>query len=105
MNCPVCQKALSGDFKFCPYCGVELNKNLTCPSCHGQVKPEWVSCPQCGTGLKAAKQQPLTPPPNPYQQPYSHGQNYGNHHGHHYGSSSSGHRHRRKGFLGHLFSS
>lgn len=102
MNCPNCQKALQGEFKFCPYCGVEVKKNLSCPSCGNKVDPAWVSCPHCGASLKGATPQhippqPAAPWPQPPYQPHDHGS--------HYGSSSSRHHRKRKGFLGHLFSS
>jgi predicted amidophosphoribosyltransferase len=101
MNCPNCQKALQGEFKFCPYCGAEVKKNLSCPSCRNKVDQAWVTCPHCGAPLKGAMPQHVPPQPAAWPQPnhYSYG------HGHHYGSSSSKHHRRRKGFLGHLFSS
>jgi len=105
MNCPSCQKPLQEDAKFCPHCGTAISKNTHCSSCGKQADPTWVFCPGCGASLKGRPNQnipvqPPQPPPqhypnNPHQPNYSHG--------HHYGSSS--HKHRRKGFLGHLFSS
>ena len=101
MQCSNCQKALQGDFKFCPYCGAEVIKNTTCHSCHKQVEPAWVSCPYCGSDLKAPVRRPTQEQParRPEQQwpPYAHG--------HHRGSSSSRYRRKRKGFLGNFFSS
>ncbi|HBX22217.1 MAG TPA: hypothetical protein DEF34_01060 [Desulfotomaculum sp.] len=101
MQCPNCQKALQGDFKFCPYCGAEVVKNFTCHTCHKQVDPAWVSCPYCGSNLKAPGQQPAQQQPvrRPEQQhpPYAHG--------HYHGSSSAKRSHKRKGFLGRMFSS
>lgn len=100
MQCPNCQKALQGDFKFCPYCGVEVINNNTCRNCHKEVDPAWVSCPYCGSDLRAPVQRPVRQQPayRPPQQPPPYA------HGHHYGSSSSGHYRKRKGFLGRLFS-
>jgi len=98
MQCPNCQKSLQGDFRFCPYCGVEVINN-TCRNCHKEVDPAWVSCPYCGSNLKAPIQQPIRQEPvqrpEEHYPPYAHG---------HYGSSSSNHYRKRKGFLGHLFS-
>lgn len=101
MQCSNCQKALQGDFKFCPYCGVEVINNNTCRNCRKEVDPAWVSCPYCGSDLKAPVQRPARqqPPHRPLQHPpYAHG------HGHYYDSSSSGRYRKRKGFLGRLFS-
>lgn len=104
MNCPNCQQNLQNDFKFCPYCGAEVSRNLFCPSCGNKVEPKWVSCPNCGGALggiaqrqtpqKAPQQAPQQHIPQPEHQPYG------------YHNSSSGRKHRRKkGFLGGLFSS
>jgi|GEM_PF-1395798 len=113
MQCPNCQKALQGDFKFCPYCGVEVVNSSVCRTCHKQVEPAWVSCPYCGSDLKAPpaarpphrEQPPQRPPqqPHPPQQPYPQHPPY-SHGGHYYGSSSDRHYRKRKGFLGRLFS-
>lgn len=106
MNCPSCQKPLQEDTKFCPHCGAAATKNLHCTSCGKQVDPTWIFCPTCGASLKGRPTQnipvqpPQPPPPQHYpQDPYP--PHYS--HGHHYDSSSR--KHRRKGFLGHLFSS
>jgi len=100
MQCPNCQKTLQGDFKFCPYCGVEVAKSLTCHSCHKEVDPAWVSCPYCGSDLNAPAQRPFRQQsprrPETHHPPYAHGK--------HHGSSSSRRRHKRKGFLGRIFS-
>ena len=101
MQCPNCQKALQGEFKFCPYCGVEVVKDATCHTCHKQVEPAWVSCPYCGSDLKAParqrpyREQPARRPEQPHP-PYAHG--------HYHGSSSDKRYRKRKGFLGRLFS-
>jgi hypothetical protein len=96
MNCPNCQQDLKKEYKFCPYCGVEVNKNLFCPSCGSEVEPKWVSCPNCrvGLGSTSPRQSPQRQMPRPEHQPYG------------YRHSSSGRTHRRKkGFLGSFFSS
>lgn len=101
MQCQNCQKGLQGDFKFCPYCGVEAVKNFTCHTCHKQVDPSWVSCPYCSSDLKIPVQQPFRQQsvrrPEQHHPPYTHGQ--------HHGSSSAKRYRKRKGFLGRLFSS
>lgn len=104
MNCPNCQKPLHEDFKFCPHCGVETNKNSNCFSCQKQVEPGWLSCPYCGAALKARNQHvkeypPQIPPQNYQQNPNQPQFSHGNHHG------SSSPKRRRKGFLGGFFSS
>jgi len=101
MQCPNCQKNLQGDFKFCPYCGVEVIDNTTCRNCHKEVDPTWVSCPYCGSDLKAPTQRPL--PQQPVHRPEQYHPPFA--HGHYYGSSSAKHHRKRKGFLGHIFSS
>ncbi len=96
MNCPNCQQNLQNDFRFCPYCGSEVNRGLFCPSCGNKVEQNWVSCPQCGSALKGitSRQAPQQQIPRPEHQPYG------------YRHSSTGGKHRRKkGFLGGLFSS
>ncbi|MDD4238711.1 MAG: zinc-ribbon domain-containing protein [Desulfotomaculaceae bacterium] len=105
MNCPNCQKALQEDAKFCPHCGTAITQNRHCPSCGKKTDPSWVFCPGCGASLKGVPNQniPAQPPQppsqnypqNPNQPHYSHGQYYG----------SSSRKHRRKGFLGRIFSS
>ncbi len=98
MNCLNCQKVLQGDFKYCPYCGVEVKKNLTCPSCGNKTESAWVSCPYCGAALRgtAPQQAPPQQAPQPQQPPP---------YGYHYGSSSNRKHRKRKGFLGKIFSS
>jgi len=48
--CPNCGKAVSLDFKDCPYCKKPLI--LTCSSCKRVVEQEWVACPYCRNSLK-----------------------------------------------------
>jgi RNA polymerase subunit RPABC4/transcription elongation factor Spt4 len=96
MNCPNCQRSLGQDFKFCPFCGVEVTKNLKCFSCGKQTDPAWVSCPYCGAALKGQGNQhvPQRPPQYNPQDTYVHGRHY----------SSGSRRHRKKGFLERIFS-
>lgn len=100
MNCRICQKPVQEGFKFCPYCGTEVNAIPACPSCKNEIKPDWNSCPYCGASLSHNKpQQP--PVQNPFPPNHNeHGHGYG--YGHHSGSSG---RHRKKGFFGGFFSS
>ena len=48
--CPYCGKAVSLDFKDCPYCTKPLIP--TCSSCNRIAQPEWVVCPYCRHDLK-----------------------------------------------------
>lgn len=89
MNCNHCNRTLQGDFQFCPYCGTQAVRKFQCPSCQRDADPNWVSCPYCGFQMRGAVAQ------SPFNQPT---------HGHHYDNSSAKH-HRKKGFLGGLFSS
>lgn len=46
-NCPSCRKAVSPDFKLCPYCGHNLKSN-TCSKCGKELQPDFTRCPYCG---------------------------------------------------------
>ncbi len=48
--CPNCGKAVSLDFKDCPYCKKPLI--LICSSCKRIVQQDWVACPHCRNDLK-----------------------------------------------------
>jgi len=48
--CPNCGKAVSLDFKDCPYCKKPLIP--TCGSCNRIVQPDWVACPYCKNDLR-----------------------------------------------------
>ncbi|RLC19779.1 MAG: secretion system protein E, partial [Deltaproteobacteria bacterium] len=48
--CSNCGKAVSLDFKDCPFCKHPLVP--TCGSCNRIVQPEWVVCPYCRNDLK-----------------------------------------------------
>ena len=48
--CPYCGKAVSLDFKDCPYCKKPLIP--TCNDCKRIVQPDWVVCPFCRNNLK-----------------------------------------------------
>ncbi|MBP7332163.1 MAG: Double zinc ribbon [Firmicutes bacterium ADurb.Bin373] len=101
MKCPGCHKALQDDFKFCPHCGTQIISS--CNSCGKKVDPAWVSCPHCGASLRGRPNQQVpanAPPPPPPQHHYPQDQYQ---HGYPYGSSSR--RHRKRGFLGRIFSS
>jgi general secretion pathway protein E len=49
--CAHCNKAVSLDFKDCPYCKHPLVP--TCNSCKRIVQPEWVVCPYCRNDLRS----------------------------------------------------
>jgi regulator of protease activity HflC (stomatin/prohibitin superfamily)/RNA polymerase subunit RPABC4/transcription elongation factor Spt4 len=46
-NCPSCQKAVSPDFKLCPFCGHDLNSN-NCRKCGKGLQADFAICPFCG---------------------------------------------------------
>jgi uncharacterized OB-fold protein len=48
--CPMCGKAVSLDFRDCPYCKKPLIP--TCTDCGRIVQPEWVVCPYCRNDLE-----------------------------------------------------
>lgn len=48
--CPSCGKAVSLDFKDCPFCKSPIVP--TCSSCGRIAQPEWVVCPYCRNDLK-----------------------------------------------------
>ena len=51
-TCQNCKKnGIQEDYKFCPYCGVKIEKTLTCPRC-GNTKIQGMKfCPECGTKI------------------------------------------------------
>ena len=101
MICQNCKNNLQGDFKFCPSCGAQVTQKPFCPGCGKEADASWVACPYCG--YKFSGQSVNTPPPQrPVYEP-KHGSYHGSSSGRIFGSRSGKH-HRRKGFLGNLFS-
>lgn len=96
MQCPVCNKPIDGEFKFCPHCGSKSSNN--CSGCGKNMMPDWVACPYCGLGAKMPAPPSYPPQHIPYPtSPHRHSD---------YHSDSSGqHRKRKKGLLGNFFSS
>ncbi|MFH1537998.1 MAG: zinc ribbon domain-containing protein [bacterium] len=45
-RCPMCDRELTGDFTFCPYCNAGLK--LLCSNCGKPLQMEWKNCPFCG---------------------------------------------------------
>ena len=51
-SCPSCKaKGLADDFRFCPYCGVEVKKTTACPQCGHDPGRDVKFCPECGARL------------------------------------------------------
>ncbi|HDG98548.1 MAG TPA: hypothetical protein ENG73_10355, partial [Desulfobacterales bacterium] len=48
--CSRCGKAVSLDFKECPFCKYPIVPN--CESCGRIVQPDWIVCPYCRNDLK-----------------------------------------------------
>jgi predicted amidophosphoribosyltransferase len=64
IQCPNCNKAISADFKICPYCGKEAivappaqQPTTSCPGCGQPVQSNFKVCPYCGKKIEAPKQQ------------------------------------------------
>jgi len=49
--CPSCGKAVSLDFRDCPYCKKPLVPS--CSSCGRIAQPGWIVCPYCRNDLKS----------------------------------------------------
>jgi RNA polymerase subunit RPABC4/transcription elongation factor Spt4 len=56
-SCPQCGKGVPADIKFCPYCGLSLEKQpqqkidipmINCGSCGKQILRDVNFCPYCG---------------------------------------------------------
>ena len=102
MICQNCKTELPPEFKFCPNCGNAVAQKSFCPGCGKQTEAGWAACAFCGFRLTPQSHAaPPSPPPSPPQGYYE------PRHGHNHGSSSGhyGDRHRKKGFLGKIFSS
>lgn len=53
VSCPGCEKPLTGEYAYCPYCGIELQAK--CPACEKPIQPDWQVCPHCGKKLTEKK--------------------------------------------------
>lgn len=51
--CSGCEKPVTGEYAFCPYCGTALQD--VCPSCGKPTQSDWQVCPHCGNKLSAKK--------------------------------------------------
>ena len=54
-TCPSCHTELSGDFRFCPNCGYDLQKPIVCPNCEYPNESNSKFCQECGTPLRATE--------------------------------------------------
>jgi predicted amidophosphoribosyltransferase len=103
MICQNCKTNLQGDFKFCPSCGAPAAAQKGfCPGCGKETEANWLACPHCGQRFNS----PSVSVPHQQNTVYEpkHGYHRGSGSGHLFGGHSGKH-HRRKGFLGSLFSS
>ena len=51
VKCSNCGKTVSDVFKFCGFCGAELQKQIYCPQCEIKVDSKFKFCGKCGTKL------------------------------------------------------
>ncbi len=54
-NCFNCEKEILNEFKFCPFCGVNLNTKRPCPKCSYKNEANSKFCQECGIELKGIK--------------------------------------------------
>lgn len=60
MKCPNCNKEISEDYKFCPYCATAIDVHK-CPRCGSTNFPEDSKfCPECGCKLRENISTPLS---------------------------------------------
>lgn len=50
--CPSCGKELTSEFRFCPYCGYDMQKPIICPSCQYLNESNSKFCQECGAPLR-----------------------------------------------------
>ena len=61
MNCPNCNKEVSPEWEFCPFCRYEPRK-CSNPNCHSRwLTPEARFCPKCGVPLEGNNVPPSPP--------------------------------------------
>ena len=52
IECPKCSTEISQDSKFCPECGIELERKeevvYQCPKCSTEISQDSKFCPECG---------------------------------------------------------
>lgn len=53
-SCPACGKGLTNEFRFCPYCGYDLQKPIACPRCQYPNESNSKFCQECGAPLHDA---------------------------------------------------
>ncbi len=61
--CLSCGKELASEFRFCPYCGHDMQKPVVCPNCQYLNESNSKFCQECGAPLRgAAPSRPQTRP-------------------------------------------
>ena len=48
-HCSKCNRSVQADFKFCPFCGA--NVNPACKDCGAKLPPSATFCPDCGAKI------------------------------------------------------
>lgn len=54
ISCPSCNRELASEFRFCPYCGFDLQRPIACPKCGYPNESDSKFCQECGTLLQDA---------------------------------------------------
>lgn len=70
-KCQSCNREITENARFCPYCGVTQQEESTpkiryCSKCGEELKDDYISCPKCGWELKKKEEDP-SPDPDPGQ--------------------------------------
>lgn len=55
-KCPFCSNNLKSEFRFCPFCGYELNKSIVCSTCQYENESNSKYCQECGKSLILSNQ-------------------------------------------------
>lgn len=61
-TCSSCSSPIQPDFRFCPFCGNDLNRPVTCKNCGRVNESDSRFCQECGSVLNAAAAGKTKPP-------------------------------------------
>ncbi|MFQ5639830.1 MAG: zinc-ribbon domain-containing protein [bacterium] len=68
MKCTHCNAAIPGSAKFCPECGIHLDRETHCSACGKNLKPKAKFCHSCGKPFEEAPKISTTSSPIPRTQ-------------------------------------